>query len=133
MSRSLRCDRPSLSVDRYVATDPQRVSLYVATDPASRSVATDLQRVVRYIATDPASCDRSATSRSLRSDQPSLSVGRYVATDQSLTQSLRRNQAVSDIDLLVRPKSVHSRLFLNVSSHVSQSYHFSLPSIGVII
>ncbi|KAF2604361.1 hypothetical protein F2Q70_00026033 [Brassica cretica] len=55
MSRSLRCDRPSLSVDRYVATDPQRVSLYVATDPASRSVATDLQRVVRYIATDPAS------------------------------------------------------------------------------
>ncbi|KAF3557587.1 hypothetical protein F2Q69_00013413 [Brassica cretica] len=55
MSRSLRCDRPSLSVDHYVATDPQRVRLYVATDPASLLVAIDLQRVIRYIATDPAS------------------------------------------------------------------------------
>ena len=83
--------------------------------------------VGRYVATDPQS------SRSLCSDRPSHSFGRYVATDPSRTQSLRSDRTVSDIDQRVRPKSVHSRLFLNASSHVSQSYYFSFPSIGVII
>ncbi|KAF3596503.1 hypothetical protein DY000_02020850 [Brassica cretica] len=69
-SRSLRSDRQSLSVSRYVATDLQRVGRYVATDP----------------------------QRSLRSDRPSLSVSRYVVTDPSRTQSLRSDLTVADID-----------------------------------
>ncbi|KAF3547049.1 hypothetical protein DY000_02008450 [Brassica cretica] len=57
----------------------------------------------------------------------------YVATDPSRTRWLLSDQTVSDIDQRVRPKSVHSRLFLNASSRVPQSYHLSLLSIGVII
>ena len=41
------------------------------------------------------------------------------------TRSLRSDQIVSDIDQRVRPKSMHSCLFLNASSHVLQPYHFS--------
>ena len=75
--------------------------------------------VGRYVLTDLHS------SRSLRSDRPSHSFGRYVATDPSRTRSLRSDRTVSDIDQRVRPKSVHSRMFLNASSHVPQPYHFS--------
>ncbi|KAF3547876.1 hypothetical protein DY000_02007228 [Brassica cretica] len=95
MSRSLRSDRPSHSVGRYVATDPQ------TSDPRmSQSLCSDRL---------------SPLGRSLRSDRPNL----------SWTRSLRSDRTVSDINQRVRPKSVHSRLFLNASSHVPQPYHFS--------
>ncbi|KAF3535943.1 hypothetical protein F2Q69_00022748 [Brassica cretica] len=82
MSRSLRNDRPSLSVGRYVVTDPQRVGRYVATNPQrlGRYVATDPQRVGCYVATDL------------------QRVGRYVATNPRTTRSLRSDRTVSDID-----------------------------------
>ncbi|KAF3488005.1 hypothetical protein F2Q69_00053465 [Brassica cretica] len=70
------------------------------------------ETVGRYVVTDPQS------SRSLRSDRPSHSFGHYVVTDPSRTLSLRSDRTVSDIGQRVRPKSVHSRMFLNASSHV---------------
>ncbi|KAF3585710.1 hypothetical protein F2Q69_00030987 [Brassica cretica] len=56
-ARSPRNEPPSLSVGRYVATDPQLVSRYVVTDPqrVGRYVATDPQRFGHYVATDQAS------------------------------------------------------------------------------
>ncbi|KAF3505858.1 hypothetical protein F2Q69_00006028 [Brassica cretica] len=112
-----------------VATGQERAGRYVATDPRmSRSLCSNRRRhsVGHYVATDP------RTSRSLRSDRPSHLFSRYVATDPARIRSLCCNRTVSNVDQWVRPKSVHSRLFLNASSYVPQPYHFSLPSIGVI-
>ena len=82
----------------------KRASRYVATNQATRSVAT--QRPTKPF------------GRSLRSDRPNLSLGRYVATNPVRIRSLRSDRTVSDIDQRVLPKSIHSRLFLNASYHI---------------
>ena len=114
-TRPPRCDRPSHSVGCYVETYTR------PTKPFGRSLRSDQpsHSVSHYVATDP------RTSRSLRSDRPNLSFGRYVLTDPARTRSLSSDRTVSNIDQRVRPKFVHSRLFLNASSHVPQLYHFS--------
>ncbi|KAF2543201.1 hypothetical protein F2Q68_00031017 [Brassica cretica] len=75
--RSLRSDRPSGLVGRYVATDSF----------AGQSLRSDGPNglVGRYIVTD------SFAGRSLRSNRPNGLVGRYVATGLFADQSLRGN------------------------------------------
>ncbi|KAG5393296.1 hypothetical protein IGI04_023259 [Brassica rapa subsp. trilocularis] len=67
-NRSLRSDRTSVPLGRYVATELGKARLLhsVATERSSRSVATDRAR---------------AKARSLRSDRALVLLGRYVATE----------------------------------------------------
>ncbi|KAF3604055.1 hypothetical protein F2Q69_00037263 [Brassica cretica] len=93
LSRSLRSDRPSHSVGRYIATDPQMSRSLRSDRPANESVATKrptkpLGRLLRS--------DRSTTSWSLLRERPSLSVGRYVATNPQSSRLLRSDRSIAD-------------------------------------
>ncbi|KAG5384560.1 hypothetical protein IGI04_036030 [Brassica rapa subsp. trilocularis] len=110
-ARSLRSDRASVSLGRYVATEPEpssrpsdRPARSLCSDraivPLSRYVATELEpKLGRYVATERSSrsvaTDRArAKAWSLRSDRAIVPLGRYVATELSQARSLRSDRAL---------------------------------------
>ncbi|KAG5378228.1 hypothetical protein IGI04_026070, partial [Brassica rapa subsp. trilocularis] len=125
-ARSLRSDRASVSLGRYVAW--LRLSRYVATERPSRSVAD-----ARSLRSDRSSSrpslaqarslrsDQARHARSLRSDRAWLGLGRYVATErdgrsrtsETDARSLRSDLAwlglvATERDGRSRPSCVHA-------------------------
>ncbi|KAG5388713.1 hypothetical protein IGI04_030254 [Brassica rapa subsp. trilocularis] len=135
-ARSLRSDRASVSLGRYVATE--RSSRSVATDrarakarslrsdraivPLGRYVVTELEpKLGHYVATELSQArDRArAKARSLRSDRALVPLGRYVATELSHARSLHSERALVPLGRYVATERGSDRAFVSLGRYVA--------------